>query len=273
MVKNPLGQSTEYPSHYDPKLLFPIPRIDNRQRLGVDAQSLPFKGYDAWRAYEISWLSPKGKPVQAIGEFIVPADSTYMVESKSLKLYLNSLNQTELKSMGEAQESIARDLSHITAANVLVQLFELDSASLVPITLPAGICLDDLDIEAREYSPSPDLLSSDASRRVEESLYSNVFRSNCPVTQQPDWGTVEISYKGAMIDHAALLRYLVSFRQHEGFHEDCAEQIYLDIAQRCEPTALNVSINFLRRGGIEINPVRGNGLIDVDFPAPRFARQ
>lgn len=273
MVKNPLGQSTEYPSHYDPALLFPIARIDNRLKLGVDTYQLPFRGYDAWRAYEISWLSPKGKPVQAIGEFIVPADSATMVESKSLKLYLNSLNQTEFKTTEEAQDVIARDLSHITGAKVLVQLFALDSASLVPITLPGGVCLDHLDIEAREYTPKPDLLSCDDSKQVEETLYSNVFRSNCPVTQQPDWGTAVISYKGSLINHAALLRYLISFRQHEGFHEDCAEQIYLDITRRCKPAGLNVSINFLRRGGIEINPVRGNGLIAVDFPAPRFARQ
>ena len=273
MTSNPLGQTTQYPTQYDPELLFPIARIDNRLRLGIDQQTLPFKGYDAWRAYEISWLSPKGKPVVAIGEFVVPVDSEFMVESKSLKLYLNSLNQTRFEGVEQAQATIAQDLCRVTGANVLVQLALTSSKTLEPITTPNGTYLDRLDVEAGEYLPAPQLLSCDTNTLVEEQVYSDLFRSNCPVTQQPDWGTVVIYYAGPKIDHTSLLQYLISFRQHEGFHEDCAEHIFQDISQKCKPTKLSVSINFLRRGGIEINPVRGNGLIEVEFPAPRYVRQ
>ncbi|MDX1490053.1 MAG: NADPH-dependent 7-cyano-7-deazaguanine reductase QueF [Pseudohongiellaceae bacterium] len=269
---NPLGQETQYPQQYDPSLLFPIARSENRKKQGI-GDTLPFRGYDVWRCYELSWLTPSGKPVQATGELIVPADSPNMVESKSLKLYLNSLNQHRIIDIADAQQLIAQELSAITQSRVLVQLDYLDSGDALQLSKPTGSCLDQLDVVIEDYLPKPALLKVDQSRQVEESVYSHLFRSNCPVTQQPDWGSIQISYQGAAIAHDSLLRYLVSFRQHEGFHEDCAEQIYMDIQKHCAPQQLMVAINFLRRGGIEINPVRGNTLAQIEFPAPRLARQ
>ncbi len=273
MSRNPLGLSTSYSNKYEPDLLFAIPRQDNRKSLGLSSERLPFSGYDVWRAYELSWLNSRGKPVAAIGEFIVPCESKNIVESKSLKLYLNSMNQTQFSDITFVEQLIKGDLSRIVNADVNVRLIPVARHRALDVAEPEGICIDHADIEISSYQPSPHSLLSSRRKIVSETLYSELFRSNCPVTSQPDWGTVVISYRGSAIDRAGLLAYLVSYRLHEGFHEDCTEQIYLDIIARCTVESLRVSINFLRRGGIEINPVRLSSATAPDLCFPRFIRQ
>ena len=273
MTDNPLGKRTLYPVTYDPGLLFPIARSVNRKKLGIATHEVPFRGYDSWRAYELSWLDRRGKPTVATGEFIVPSNSKFMTESKSLKLYLNSLNQMQFSSVTEVQETISRDLSAAVQSPAIVYLYTVDDDINFSINKPFGNCLDDLEIATDCYLPNPKFLKADAAVQVIETLYSNLFRSHCPVTSQPDWGTVVISYSGAAIDREGLLMYLISFRTHEGFHEDCAEKIFTDIVKYTDPQSLSVSMNFLRRGGLEINPVRTNAPLDVDFPGPRYVRQ
>lgn len=270
-MNNPLGQTTTYPSSYDAGLLFPIPRKHSRAELGI-SDPLPFRGYDAWRAYELSWLNNLGKPVVAVGEFLFPVTSENLVESKSLKLYLNSLNQERFESLEAVEAVIARDLGAAAQCRIIVKLWRLQEAESTLAT-PDGCCLDSLDIAPETYTPAPQLLTTDQRQQVAETLYSDLFRSNCPVTSQPDWGTVVIRYDGQGIDHASLLRYLVSFRNHEGFHEECAERIFRDLQAQCAPRSLSVAINFLRRGGLEINPVRSTIPQEVEFPADRYQRQ
>ncbi len=273
MSRNPLGRDTEYPSSYDPGLLFPISRAENRQDIGVTGLALPFRGYDLWRAYEISWLDLRGKPVVAAGEILVPADSPCMVESKSFKLYLNSLNQKSFDSPAAVQQLITDDLARVVQARCLVQLYLPHVFSQLSCAEPEGVSLDDLSLDIDVYQPDPSLLRVDAGCVRAETLHSNLFRSNCPVTGQPDWGTAFIRYKGSAIDHGSLLKYLVSYRHHNGFHEDCVERIYVDLMQLMNPEHLSVAINFLRRGGLEINPVRSSHPFEVEFPAVRLARQ
>lgn len=273
MNEIPLGRATQYPTSYSPELLFAIPRLENRERMGIAASTLPFRGYDLWRAYEISWLDAKGKPVVATGEFIVPASSANIIESKSFKLYLNSLNQTRYENSEQLRSTLSKDLSAVAGATVVVQLGSLLQPEGFAVSNPPGICLDSLDVTIDRYQPDPSLLQVEAGPVVEETLYSDLFRSNCPVTAQPDWGTAVIHYSGPAINHESLLRYLVSFREHEGFHEDCTEQVFCDLQKHCQPQTLSVMINFLRRGGLEINPLRSMSPVQVDFPANRFVRQ
>jgi len=273
MHTNPLGNPTDYPTRYDANLLYAISRMENRRRLGLDTDKLSFRGYDVWRAYEISWLDAYGKPVVAVGEVIVPASSPNMVESKSFKLYLNSLNQERYDSMQRVRGLIAQDISHVTKSTVLVQLYALSEFAELQCTLPQGDSLDELAIEVDVYQPTSALLTVNKHVFIEELVFSNLFRSNCPVTSQPDWGTVSIQYKGARIERESLLRYLISFRNHNGFHEDCTEQIYTELVRHAAPEQLSVAINFLRRGGLEINPVRTSSPCSIEFPASRFLRQ
>lgn len=273
MTDIPLGRHTQYPDSYDPGLLFPIARSENREKLSLAPHDLPFRGYDSWRAYELSWLDERGKPVVATGEFIVPSNSTFMTESKSLKLYLNSLNQMRFSSADEVQRIISQDLSSAVQSPVIVYLYNVEDERNFPVSKPSGECIDEFEVAIDCYLPNPEFIKIDAALQVTETLYSNLFRSHCPVTSQPDWGTVVISYHGAAIDRAGLLQYLISFRTHEGFHEDCAEKIFTDILRNADPQSLSVSMNFLRRGGLEINPVRTNAPLDVDFPGPRYMRQ
>ncbi len=273
MNTNPLGLITSYPNKYSPELLFAIPRQSNRKILGLNSEKLPFSGYDVWRAYELSWLNSRGKPVAAVGILTIPCESRNIVESKSLKLYLNSMNQTRFPDMATVEKLISHDLSQLVDADVIVHLVPVVSLKELDVAEPAGICIDHADVDVAIYEPAPHLLKSERNRIVSETLYSNLFRSNCPVTGQPDWGTVVIDYCGGAIDHAALLGYLVSYRSHEGFHEDCTEQIYLDLIERCAVQSLRLSINFLRRGGIEINPVRFFAASQTSFYMPRFTRQ
>lgn len=273
MSEMPLGRNTRYPRTYCPEVLFPIPRVDNRSKLGLQSDALPFRGYDLWRAYEVSWLNQRGKPVAMLAEFIVPVHSPFMIESKSFKLYLNSFNQTRFASSVDVQHRLAADLSGLAGAEVLVQLSSLNSVEDFGVSQPQGESLDVLEIDIDSYQPDPALLRADAATVVEETLYSNLFKSNCPVTGQPDWGTVVLRYHGPRIDHAGLLQYLISYRDHEGFHEDCAEQIFCDLMARCRPLNLGITLHFLRRGGLEIVPVRSTDPALLDFPAARLIRQ
>ncbi len=273
MHEIPLGKHTAYPEQYAPEILFAIPRAHNRQSIQVLDGALPFRGYDLWRAYELSWLNARGKPQIMLGEFLVPATSPNLVESKSLKLYLNSLNQTRFDSAEHVKETIAHDLSAVAGAPVMVQFTAVQDRHHFSITAPEGESLDSLEITIEKYTPSAALLRVHPVDIADESLYSDLFKSNCPVTSQPDWGTVVIQYRGPRIERESLLAYLVSYRHHEGFHEDCAERIFVEILQQCRPEFLGVTIHFLRRGGLEIVPVRSTEPALLDFPASRLIRQ
>lgn len=256
-LDSPLGRAVSYHDRYAPELLFPIARQPKRDELGLRAASLPFIGEDLWNAYELSWLNPRGKPVVALGRFRVPADSPRLVESKSLKLYLNSLNQTPFESLAVVRETLAADLSAAAGAPVGV---ELESLSAQPQRLfgrPEGVLLDELDVAIDGYSPQPGLLRTEPDGgEVEELLFSHLLKSNCLVTGQPDWGMVAVRYAGPRIDREALLRYVVSFRKHDEFHEQCVERIFCDVLTACRPRRLAVWARYTRRGGLDINPFR-----------------
>ncbi len=275
MTDNPLGRPTVYPQHYQPELLVSIPRLENRTTLGVADDKLPFRGADVWNAYEISCLNHKGKPQIFIGRFIFSITSPNLVESKSLKLYLNSLNQTKFDSLNQLAETMHRDLSEASGSNVEVSL-QLPGDIIMP-DLPAGVCLDELDICADEFEANKTLLmvadDSLFEEITDEVLFTDLFRSNCPITNQPDWATVTICYQGRKIPHEALLKYLVSYRQHNDYHENCVERIFCELMEIFSPQSLTVEANFLRRGGLDINPVRTTeaGLNYQAFP--RYTRQ
>lgn len=256
-VRNtPLGKSVQAVDEYTPALLCALPRELSRGDLGLQGESLPFFGVDIWNLYELSWLDPGGMPRVAIGQMEVPCDSPALVESKSLKLYLNSLNQGRYASMQEVEEIIAADVSACIAAPVRVKLQALAEATPVSRVAMVGDCLDDIEVAVDSYKPDAGLLALLPGEPVEEQLYSDLFRSCCPVTGQPDWASVSVAYRGRPIGRESLLKYLVSFRQHSGFHEQCVERIFVDIQARCEPERLTVYARFLRRGGIDINPLR-----------------
>ena len=254
-----LGKGTNYRNRYDPALLLPIPRAAQRANIGVTAL-LPFHGVDIWTAYELSWLGDRGKPQLAIAEFRVPASSPNIIESKSLKLYLNGFAQERVGDLLAIQPILARDLSAAAGGEVEVNLREATSTQHGVADL-AGQSLDDEDTTIDWYGPPrPDyLLAAAEAPIVNETLVSNLLRSNCPVTGQPDWGSVQITYAGAPIDHAGLLRYVVSFRNHSEFHEHCVERMFVDIMQRCAPRQLSVYGRYTRRGGLDINPFRSTG--------------
>ncbi len=256
---SPLGKATEYQSHYAPELLFPIPRQLKRSELGIVEVALPFVGEDLWNAYELSWLNPKGKPVVAVGTFRVPADSPNLIESKSFKLYLNSFNQSTFANVETVSQTLARDLSAAAGMPLSVALEPLANRPQAVIGIPEGTCLDDLDIACDRYQPTPELLTTQACGVVEETLFSHLLKSNCLVTGQPDWAMVVIRYRGQPIDRAGLLRYIVSFRNHNEFHEQCVERIFTDIRKHCAPEALAVHARYTRRGGLDINPFRSTG--------------
>lgn len=252
-----LGQQSAYISQYTPSLLQPVPRSLNRDDLGLRGE-LPFQGCDVWTLYELSWLNAKGKPVVAIGEVFVPATSPNLIESKSFKLYLNSFNQTRCDSLGAVQALLVQDLSGCAGAPVSVTLFTLDQAPHQIAQLP-GECIDSLDIEVDGYEFDETLLQGAAGREiVEETLHSHLLKSNCLVTSQPDWGSVVIHYRGPRLDREKLLRYLISFRQHNEFHEQCIERIFTDLKHFCAPEQLTVHARYTRRGGLDINPFRSD---------------
>ena len=254
---SPLGQAVAYRDTYAPELLFPIERQLKRDELGIVAGALPFVGEDLWNAYELSWLDARGKPVVALGEFRVPATSPRLIESKSLKLYLNAFNQQRMVSVDEVQSRIAADLSAAAGAEVGVVLMPLATRPQRRSAYPQGECLDALDIAIDTYQPAPELLRA-AGSEVEETLYSHLLKSNCLVTGQPDWGMLVVRYRGPAIDREGLLRYVVSFRAHNEFHEQCVERVFCDIMARCRPHELAVWARYTRRGGLDINPFRAS---------------
>jgi 7-cyano-7-deazaguanine reductase len=269
---SPLGKSTIYADRYDPSLLFPIPRAGKRAEIGV-GDALPFHGVDIWNAYELSWLDPRGKPVVALAEFRVPADSPNIIESKSFKLYLNGFAQERLADANALAATLGRDLSAAAAAPVGVRLDSVAAAGHAIVDLD-GQLLDAQELEIDDYGPprADYLHAAAADAMIEETVVSHLLRSNCPVTGQPDWGSVQIAYRGAPIDHAGLLRYLVSFRNHNEFHEQCVERIFVDLMARCAPQRLSVYARYTRRGGLDINPFRSSEAAAVPGN-PRGARQ
>lgn len=271
---SPLGRPTTYQAHYDPSLLFAIPRQYKRDEIGLGNGTLPFFGVDIWNAYEISWLNMRGKPQVAMARVTVPADSPNIVESKSFKLYLNSLNQTKLGGTEALLELLREDLSACVGAPVQVALTLPEDFSKVPIGELAGLLLDRLDIEVTEYAPDPSLLQADQEAAiVEETLVSHLLKSNCLVTGQPDWASVQIQYVGGAIDQAGLLQYLIGFREHNEFHEQCVERIFMDIMRQCRPQKLAVYARYTRRGGLDINPWRSNFSTGKPPSNARNARQ
>ncbi|OZI42050.1 NADPH-dependent 7-cyano-7-deazaguanine reductase QueF [Bordetella genomosp. 5] len=260
----PLGHSVAYPSAYDPSLLFPIPRAANREALALDelpgaqAGTLPFRGADLWNAYELSWLDAKGKPRVAMATFTVPADSPNIIESKSFKLYLNSFNQTRLANAQMLRDHLERDLSLAAGAPVGLDFILPQRFGDLAMGELRGDYLDKLDVEIDTYEPAPQLLKVTGDEIVEETLASRLLKSNCPVTGQPDWASVQIHYRGRPLDRAALLKYIVSFRQHAEFHEHCVERIFTDVMRACQPEWLTVYARYTRRGGLDINPWRSN---------------
>jgi 7-cyano-7-deazaguanine reductase len=253
---SPLGRATDYPDRYDASLLFPIARAEQRAALGI-ADTMPFTGADLWTAYEISWLDPRGKPQLAIASFRVPADSPAIVESKSLKLYLGSYAQESLPDRDALARRITADLTRACGARVEVALTPSVGFEGLAISELPGESLDNIEIAVDAYTPAKELLVA-ADPPAEETLRSALFRSNCPVTGQPDYADILVRYRGPRIDRAALLRYLVSYRKHAAFHEACVERIFIDVLERCRPQALTVYARFMRRGGIDINPFRSN---------------
>jgi 7-cyano-7-deazaguanine reductase len=270
---SPLGHATSYADAYDPGLLFPVDRAPLRAELGL-AGPPPFRGADVWNAYELSWLDRAGKPQVAIATLVVPAASPRIVESKSVKLYLAAFNQTRFGSAADVAATLERDFATATGAPVAVALAGPERFAALPHAEPEGLCLDALPLAMDRFEPDPGALRAAPSGTapVAETLFTRLFRSVCPVTGQPDYASVSIRYRGAPIDHAGLLRYLVSFRRHAGFHEHCVERIFVDVWRRCAPAALAVHARFTRRGGVDINPFRTSG----DEPPPpnrRTARQ
>jgi len=255
---SPLGKPTSYQAEYAPSLLFPIPRLQKREEIGI-AGTLPFFGVDIWNAYELSWLNPRGKPQVAIATVTVPADSPNIIESKSFKLYLNSFNQTRLPSPEAVADLLRTDLSNGFGSPVQVKLTMPDAFSTLEMGELEGLLLDRLDIEVNAYTPNPRLLKANQEEAiVEETLVSHLLKSNCLVTGQPDWGSVQIRYVGPQIDQERLLQYLIGFRDHNEFHEQCVERIFVDILRECRPQKLSVYARYTRRGGLDINPWRTN---------------
>jgi 7-cyano-7-deazaguanine reductase len=260
---SPLGRQTEYPDEYSPKLLFAIARAENRAALGLSCE-LPFGGVDIWNAWELTWLAGTGQPRVATAEIRVPADSPNIVESKSLKLYLNSFSMSRYASIEEVRSAISHDLSRCTGGDVAVNLYAASATEGSASESLPGDCIDDLEVSCDSWQVDAKLLEADAADVVRESLHSHILRSLCPVTSQPDSGSLLISYEGPKIDRASLLRYIASFRQHMDFHEACVERMFMEISARCGISRLSVYARYQRRGGIDINPFRSNFESDVN---------
>ena len=268
--EGPLGKVTAYPDTYTPSLLHPIDRSAARDQVGV-AQASQLLGEDLWTGYEFSWLDTQGKPLVAGLRIRIPCQSAAMVESKSLKLYLNSFSQTKFESQAAVLHTLDQDLNLAFQAPVIIELMELAQLT-VPVQQMPGVCLDDIDLRTDTYEREPDfLLLEDVDVSVHETLHSHVFRSLCPVTAQPDWASVSIEYSGVPINRAGLLKYLISYRNHQAFHETTIEQIFCDIMAACAPSRLAVYGRFLRRGGLDINPFRSSH--EAEAPMCRLPRQ
>ena len=254
---SPLGKSVAYAAQRDPSLLFPIARAGARAKLGFADDALPFLGVDIWNAYEFSWLDARGKPRVALVEFRVPAESPNIIESKSFKLYLNSYMQTRVSDTDTLREWLSDDLSRAAGDTVSVQLGTPTSRESLQLQQLEGELIDDLPLAIEHYGPpKPELLYGNPDAVVEEKLVTHLFKSNCPVTGQPDWASLQLHYQGPRLGRDGLLRYLVSYREHDDFHEQCVERIFMDILARCAPTRLSVYARYTRRGGLDINPFR-----------------
>jgi 7-cyano-7-deazaguanine reductase len=264
-----LGRQVPVADHYSPDLLYPIPRSQGRGSLGLQ-EPMPFYGVDLWHAYEMSWLGPNGMPVSRVGRISVPASSPNMVESKSLKLYLNSLNHTVYDSSEQARETIENDISRVTGGHVTLELFRPDDRALQG-QAPKGDCLDDLSVTIPPGEPDASMLAHRDGAEVAECFYTHLMRSLCPVTGQPDWATVWMSHRGRPWDGKALLTYLLSYRNHQEFHEQCVERIFCDINSQLEPQELRIQAFYTRRGGLDINPYRSTD--HRSKPLPRMSRQ
>ena len=261
--KSQLGRSSAYVDQYDASLLFPIARSIQRAAMGIDERALPFFGADLWTAFELSWLNPRGKPQVAIAHFTVPCETPNIIESKSFKLYLNSFNSSVFADIDAVRERLKADIAEAAwrgserSGGIGVKLLSPEQFDREQVHELDGLDLDRLDIECTHYQPAPELLRSDLTLpEVTETLVSRLLKSNCLVTGQPDWGSVQIRYSGPPIDQAGLLAYIVSFRNHNEFHEPCAERMFRDILARCKPHKLSVYARYTRRGGLDINPFR-----------------
>ena len=272
MSENPLGEQVASPSKYDPGILYPIPRWPARSLLDIDKKILMY-GIDHWHAYELSWLNANGKPQVAIGEFYFNSESENIVESKSLKLYLNSFSQEKFKDIDYIKGIIANDLSAISKSEVKVELHELERIALDTNQLRKCKLIDSHDVSISAYEPDETLLSITEEVVFDEELRSDLFRSNCPVTGQPDLASFSIQYTGARIDEKSLLAYLCSYRTHQAYHEECGERIYRDVLQVCKPNELTISLNFLRRGGLDINIYRSTVPVSSETVILRSVRQ
>ncbi|MDR0224828.1 MAG: NADPH-dependent 7-cyano-7-deazaguanine reductase QueF [Burkholderiaceae bacterium] len=258
-----LGKASAYVDQYDPSLLFPLPRAPKREEIGLQPGHLPFFGADLWTAFELSWLNLRGKPQVALAHFTIPCETPNLIESKSFKLYLNSFNNTRLADAAEVQARLRADLAEALwrgsgqSGSIGVKIIGLDRFDQEMVQELDGLLLDRLDVECTRYQPAPELLCAQHEEApVTETLVSHLLKSNCLVTGQPDWGSVQIRYSGAQIDQEGLLQYLVSFRNHNEFHEQCVERIFMDIWTRCRPIKLSVYARYTRRGGLDINPFR-----------------
>ncbi|MDY0227615.1 MAG: NADPH-dependent 7-cyano-7-deazaguanine reductase QueF [Desulfomicrobium apsheronum] len=265
-----LGRQVDYSRRYDPDQLCPIPRSLGRGAAGIEGAETFGHGEDIWNIFELSWLNASGKPLVAMAEVRVPWNSPCLIESKSLKLYCNSFNMTALESADELRLTMTRDLSRAAGADVTVRVIAAEEFSQCTLAEPEGTCIDGLDITDFTYEPDAALLGT-ASDSARETLFTRLFRSCCPVTGQPDWATLRITYAGPRILHDGLLRYLVSYREHQGFHEACVEKIHADIHRHCGAQELEVSARFTRRGGLDISPVRSTR--PGPWPNPRDPRQ
>ena len=261
-----LGQAVEYTDQLDNKLLLPIPRNANRQTIGCSCTNLPFTGVDIWNAYEFSWLNEHNLPIHKALSIHIPAESKMLLESKAFKLYLFSFANTVFKTEHQVITQLIRDLSAAADTKVTVTLRDFTNLNYFAI-LPSfnAISLDKLDVICQDYEVNPDLLSYNPTQIVEENLCSCLFKSNCLVTGKPDWGSIRIYYQGGKISHANLLKYLVSFREHQGFHEHCIERVFIDILNNCKPNKLLVEGRYTRRGGLDINPIRANYHFLADY--------
>ena len=263
--ENPLGTPVPYPTEYAPEVLFAIPRADSRDAL-LSGTTMPFRGQDIWNAWELTWLDAAGKPVVATAAIHVDAGTTNIFESKSLKLYLDSLSMTQFDSSAAVRQSIANDLAKIAAGDVRVDITTAAESTTDTIGELPGVCIDSLDVTEWSDDVDPSVLLCDAKSIVAEELHSHLLRSNCPITDQPDTGSILIRYAGPKIERRSLLTYIVSFRQHNDFHEACVERMFVDIRNHCGTDALTVYACYNRRGGIDINPFR----TDTDDAPPRL---
>ena len=277
--QSPLGQRSAYIDQYDPTLLFPIPRAAKRDELGLQADKLPFFGADLWTAYEVSWLNLRGKPQVVLVSFTIPCETPNIVESKSFKLYLNSFNNSRFATPDEVRAKLVADISEAVwrgaphSATIGAKMIDPDLFDAQPVQELDGLNLDRLDIDCERYAPAPDLLTAAFDEPpVTETLTSRLLKSNCLVTGQPDWGSVRISYSGPAINQERLLQYIVSFRNHNEFHEQCVERMFVDIWRQCHPLRLTVYARYTRRGGLDINPLRTSQPMALP-PNVRTARQ